>query len=101
MPIINRVGVTMVVEAATQYQPTIRYLPQRERPRERLREFGPKSLSNTELIAILLRTGLQGENVLAVSSRLLARFDGLAGLGRVSFSNLCAERGLARLRPAS
>ena len=49
----------MVVEAATQYQPTIRYLPQRERPRERLREFGPKSLSNTELIAILLRTGLQ------------------------------------------
>ena len=80
----------MVVEAATQYQPTIRYLPQGERPRERLREFGPKSLSNTELIAILLRTGLQGENVLAVSSRLLARFDGLAGLGRVSFSELCA-----------
>ena len=82
MPIINRVGVTMVVEAATQYQPTIRDLPQGERPRERLREFGPKSFSNTELIAILLRTGLQGENVLAASSRLLARFDGLAGLGR-------------------
>ena len=95
MPIINRVGVTMVAEAATQYQPTIRYLPQGERPRERLREFGPKSLSNTELIAILLRTGLQGENGLAVSSRLLARFDGLAGLGRVSFSELCAERGLS------
>jgi len=91
----------MVVEAATQYQPTMRDLPQGERPREQLREFGPKSLSDTELIAILLRTGLQGENVLAVSSRLLARFDGLAGLGRVSFSNLCAGRGLARLRPAS
>lgn len=88
----------MVVEAATQYQPTIRYLPQGERPRERLREFGPKSLSNTELIAILLRTGLQGENVLAVSSRLLARFDGLAGLGRVSFSELCAERGLSEAK---
>ena len=81
----------MVVEAATQYQPTIRYLPQGERPRERLREFGPKSLSNTELIAILLRTGLQGENVLAVSSRLLARFDGLAGLGG-SVSPNCARR---------
>ena len=88
----------MVVEAATQYQPTIRYLPQGERPRERLREFGPKSLSNTELIAILLRTGLLGENVLAVSSRLLARFDGLAGLGRVSFSELCAERGLSEAK---
>ena len=88
----------MVVEAATQYQPTIRDLPQGERPRERLREFGPKSLSNTELIAILLRTGLLGENVLAVSSRLLARFDGLAGLGRVSFSELCAERGLSEAK---
>jgi len=88
----------MVVEAATQYQPTIRYLPQGERPRERLREFGPKSLSNTELIAILLRTGLLGENVLAVSSRLLARFYGLAGLGRVSFSELCAERGLSEAK---
>ena len=44
----------MVVEAATQYQPTIRDLPQGERPRERLREFGPKSLNDTELIAILL-----------------------------------------------
>ena len=44
----------MVVEAATQYQPTTRYLPQGERPRERLRQFGPKSLNDTELIAILL-----------------------------------------------
>ena len=58
----------------------------------------PKSLSNTELIAILLRTGLQGENLLALSSRLLARFDGLAGLGRVSFSELCAERGLSEAK---
>ena len=72
----------MVVEAATQYQSTIRDLPQGERPWERLTEFGPKPLSNTGLIAILLRTGLQGENVLVVSSRLLSRFDGLAGLGR-------------------
>ena len=82
----------------SQYQPTIRDLPQGERPRERLREFGPKSLSNTELIAILLRTGLPGENVLALSSRLLARFDGLAGLGRVSFAELCAERWLSEAK---
>ena len=82
----------------SQYQPTIRDLPQGERPRERLRAFGPKSLRNTELIAILLRTGLPGENVLAVSSRLLARFDGLAGLGRVSFAELCAERGLSEAK---
>ena len=52
------------------YQTMIRDLPHAERPRERLREYGPKYLSSTELIAILLRTGLKGENVLSLSSRL-------------------------------
>ena len=81
-----------------QYQPTIRDLPQGERPRERLKEYGPKHLSNSELIAILLRTGMQGENVLSLSTRVLARFNGLAGLGRVSFAELCAERGLSEAK---
>ena len=55
-------------------------------------------MSNTELIAILLRTGMQGENVLAVASRLLAHFDGLAGLGRTTFAELCAQRGLSEAK---
>ena len=80
------------------YQPMIRDLPQGERPRERLKQYSAKQLSNTELIAILLRTGMQGENVLALSSRLLARFGGLAGLGRTTFGELCAERGLSEAK---
>jgi DNA repair protein RadC len=80
------------------YQPTIRDLPQGERPRERLREYGAKHLSNTELIAILLRTGMQGENVLSLSSRLLAQLDGLAGLGRSTFAELCAQPGLSEAK---
>ena len=80
------------------YQPMIRDLPQGERPRERLKAYGAKLLNNTELIAILLRTGMQGENVLAVSSRLLAQFDGLAGLGRTTFAELCAQRGLSEAK---
>ncbi|HEU0022805.1 MAG TPA: UPF0758 domain-containing protein, partial [Dehalococcoidia bacterium] len=80
------------------YQPTIRDLPRGERPRERLREYGPRYLSNTELIAILLRTGLQGENVLSMASRLLSTFDGLAGLGRSTFGELCAQRGLSEAK---
>tara|TARA_B100000315_G_scaffold137703_1_gene126794 strand:- start:303 stop:998 length:696 start_codon:yes stop_codon:yes gene_type:complete len=80
------------------YQPTIRDLPQGERPRERLREYGAKHLSNTELIAILLRTGMQGENVLSLPSRLLARLDGLAGLGRSTFAELCAQPGLSEAK---
>ena len=73
-----------------QFQPMIRDLPNGERPRERLREYGSRYLSNTELIAILLRTGVKGQNVLSLSSSLLARRDGLAGLGRSTFAELCA-----------
>ena len=80
------------------YQPKLRDLPQGERPRERLRDYGPGHLSNAELIAILLRTGIQGENVLAMSQRLLTRFQGLDGLGRSAFAELCAERGLSEAK---
>ncbi|MYC28962.1 MAG: JAB domain-containing protein [Chloroflexi bacterium] len=83
---------------ASAYQPRIRDMPQGERPRERLREYGPRYLSNAELIAILLRTGVQGENVLAMSNRLLSRFGGLDGLGRANFAELCAERGLSEAK---
>ena len=88
----------MIGDDRSQYQPMIRDLPHGERPRERLKEFGPKSLSNTELIAILLRTGVKGENVLSLSSRLLARFGGLPGLGRATFGELCGERGLSEAK---
>lgn len=84
--------------APAQYQPMIRDLPNGERPRERLKEYGPRYLSNSELIAILLRTGVQGENVLSMASRLLAKTDGLAGLGRKTFSELCSERGLSEAK---
>ena len=76
-------------------QPTIREMPTGERPRERLVEYGSKHLSNTELIAILLRTGSAGENVISLSSRLLTRFGGLAGLGKAAFAELCGEKGLS------
>ena len=81
-----------------QYHPLIRDLPQGERPRERLRNYGARHLSNTELIAILLRTGMQGENVLSLASRILSRFNGLSGLGKASYAELCGERGLSEAK---
>ena len=78
--------------------PTVREMPTEERPRERLATYGPRHLSNTELIAILLRTGSAGENVISQSSRLLTRFDGLRGLGKATYSELCAERGLSEAK---
>ena len=77
------------------YEVTIHEMPTGERPRERLKEYGPRTLSNTELIAILLRTGMQGENVLSLSSRILATFNGLTGLAKADYAELCREKGLS------
>ena len=57
-----------------------------ERPRERLARLGPKSLSNAELLAILLRVGVKGENAVQVAQRLLNTFDGVLGLHRAECS---------------
>ena len=81
-------------DAAVSYQPTILDLPPCERPRERLREHGPRYLNNAELVAILLRSGVAGENSINVAMRILAEFDGLAGLARAGYSELCKQRGL-------
>jgi len=78
----------------------IRDLPEEERPRERLRLRGPGALSNAELLAILLRTGAAGENVVSLAQRLLSRFGGLPGLGRVSFAELQAEKHVGEAKAA-
>jgi DNA repair protein RadC len=90
----------MTDPGAARYQPRIRDLPATDRPRERLRDAGPGALSNQELLAILLRTGQANESALAVAARLLGRFDGLVGLARASFSDLCAEHGLGEAKAA-
>lgn len=77
---------------------TIRDLPVQERPRERLRLAGAGQLSNPELLAILLRTGMVGQNVMQLSARLLSEFDGLAGLARASFAELCGMDGVSQAK---
>lgn len=54
--------------------------PAGERPRERLLARGPAALSDAELLAILLRTGVRGKSAVDIARELLARFGGLAGL---------------------
>ena len=85
-------------EEHPRYVTMIRDLPQGERPRERLRELGAGALSNSELIAILLRTGTRGESVLDLSRRMLAEVGGLAGLGRISYAELNAFHGISEAK---
>lgn len=82
-------------QAAVSYQPTLRQLPVGERPRERLRAHGPRYLNNAELVAILLRTGIAGENAINVAMRILAEFEGLGGFARAGYAELCDQRGLS------
>ena len=82
----------------TTYQLRIRDLPQAERPRERLRDYGPHFLSNAELLAILLRTGSSSENVLNLATRLLAANGGLAGLAKAGFLELSEIHGLGEAK---
>jgi len=61
----------------------IKDLPENERPREKLLKFGAEKLSDAELLAILLRTGIKGKSVLEISKEILENsggsFKGLAG----------------------
>jgi len=77
-----------------QYHLTIHDMPSGERPRERLQNYGEAALSSPELIAILLRTGWQEENVLVLSTRLLTTYGGLPGLARASLNELAALKGM-------
>lgn len=83
-------------------RPTYRItdLAETERPRERLGKLGPQSLSNAELIAILLRVGVPGENAVQVGQRLLHKYGGIAGLHRVPFEELLTEHGIGEAKAA-
>jgi DNA repair protein RadC len=75
-------------------------MQQDERPRERLERLGAQALSTSELLAILLRVGVAGENVVRLGERLLSTFDGLTGLHRASFEELCAQHGMGVAKTA-
>lgn len=76
---------------------TIREMPPSERPRERLIQHGPRALSNSELLALILRTGTPSENVLSLSNRLLSRFD-LHTLARTTVPELKSIPGIADVK---
>ncbi len=72
-------------------------MPWEERPRERLRLRGSSALSNAELLAILLRTGSTGENVLTLAGRLLSRFKE-RGLEHASLAEMCEVKGIGEAK---
>ncbi|MBI3067509.1 MAG: DNA repair protein RadC, partial [Betaproteobacteria bacterium] len=68
--------------------------PADDRPREKLLAKGPAALSDAELLAIFLRTGVRGKSAVDLARELLARFGSLSALFAASAAALCAIRGL-------
>jgi DNA repair protein RadC len=78
---------------------SIKDLPADARPREKLLARGPQALSDVELLAILLRTGMAGKNVFQLSEELLAP-DGIAGLLKATVQSLQLVKGLGPAKQA-
>ena len=86
--------------AAVEYRPMMRDIAMSERPRERLKNQGAQALSNAELLAILLRVGIRGENVVRLAERLLIEFKSVSGLLRASVAELSAIKGVGNAKAA-
>lgn len=71
-----------------------------DRPRERLAVLGPSVLSNAELVAILLRSGLEGLNAVQLAQELLLEIGGLSGLHAIPFDGLCDQHGIGPAKAA-
>ena len=82
------------------YHVRIKELPSSEQPRERLRDYGPQALSDAELLAILLRVGVTGINVIQLAQKLLLDHGGWAGLQRLSFEEMTKIHGLGEAKAA-
>ena len=72
----------------------LRELPQEERPRERMLQYGAGALSHAELLAILLRTGTVSESALRLAGRILSESGGLRSLVDMSKDQLTQIKGI-------
>jgi DNA repair protein RadC len=79
----------------------IKDLPADDRPREKLTLRGPQSLTDAELVAILLRTGTKGKSVVAVAQEMITKEGNLARLATRSLSDLRKNAGVGKDKAAT
>ena len=73
-------------------------LPEIERPRERMHQLGPGGITTTELLAIILGSGIPGKNVKNLADELLVTFEGLRGLSKTSPFNISKVEGIGSVK---
>ncbi|EGU56734.1 hypothetical protein VINI7043_17819 [Vibrio nigripulchritudo ATCC 27043] len=77
---------------------SIKHLPSESQPREKLLHQGPSALTDAELLAIFLRTGIKGTNVVELASLLLKEFGSLRALFSASLEEFCLRKGLGQAK---
>lgn len=100
MPTLHDKNTDVLTLSPPVYHPRVMDIPADDRPRERLAKHGPDALSTTDLLAIILRTGTQQENVMELSGKILLKYSGLSGLMSAGFHELCREHGLGEAKTA-
>jgi DNA repair protein RadC len=90
----------MIDMGRTKIHYRITELANSDRPRERLAALGPEVISNAELIAILLRSGIAGKNAVQMAQEILLQHGGLEGLHKISYEELCNMRGIGPAKAA-
>lgn len=89
----------LVAESSESAMPTLQeMLRPEDRPREKLKHGGAESLSDAELLAILLRTGGDGENALTLAARILRERESLSRIAAASVSELAAMKGVGEVK---
>ncbi len=77
---------------------TIKSLPEEERPREKLEKYGAESLSDSELLAIVLRTGVKGKNAIELAREIIKKFGSVRNLKEVHLQELLEVKGLGKAK---
>ena len=73
---------------------TIHDLPSEERPRERLKKFGPQALSGPELLALVIGRGIAGKSALVIAHELLRRFKNIRRMSEATVEELSDVSGI-------
>ena len=88
----------MKIEEAGFYHTKIKDWPEDERPREKLMELGPERLSESELLAILLRTGSKNQTAVALAKTIITRYDGLHELSSMNYREFFRLKGIGPVK---
>lgn len=76
----------------------IKELPYSDRPREKAIKYGFEKISNSELISILIRSGIKGKSAIEIGYDVLNKLNGINGLINVSLLELCSIKGINEVK---